>query len=529
MINHNYNWNEFLMKELQFCLENLDPHYIPSAKEASRGEGIIKEFERFAAIGELLADEKSRIMYKKVLAGRISTCFLDLEHYLSLRPFYTEKEWADYVGKSHASINIDANLFEYFYPYELLLYAYRDNKTEVKVENGDVVIDVGAFTGNTSIHFAQLTGKSGKVYAFEASPKTAEILSKNVDLANEIGVSNINVVQMAVSDKEETLRFPNEVALGNRAIGYGGIEVSAIPLDAYIKRNSIDKVDFIKMDIEGAEMAAIDGAREIIEKHSPKLAVSVYHKPDDLYKIPEKVLSINPNYEIYLNHGTRSLADTVMFFVPSKQVEHVGVGSSGDSDFSDIKSVYVAARNSHKRNIETMLFENVAAFLRLKHSINEIDPVYIMESLLPHVKWPLSNGGGRIVRRDEHSYRVTSHFSSIQVSLYFSMEQNKNRELIRSFLDNLKESDHTFPNLSIYEDRNRIPQLVLYFSIQQSKDPNLLRYGIHRYKGCSEQISDYLVLLIEKTLPFLVENGFVSGDTMYYWRGINSTLGEHKA
>ncbi len=77
-------------------------------------------------------------------------------------------------------------------------------------------------------------------------------------------------------------------------------------------------VSFIKMDIEGAEGDAIEGAQETIRKYHPKLALSVYHKADDLWKIPEQIFSIRKDYKIYLRHYTEGFAETVMYFVPSK-------------------------------------------------------------------------------------------------------------------------------------------------------------------------------------------------------------------
>ncbi|MDC0933867.1 FkbM family methyltransferase, partial [Arcobacteraceae bacterium] len=77
-----------------------------------------------------------------------------------------------------------------------------------------------------------------------------------------------------------------------------------------------DKIDFIKMDIEGAEQDAIEGASDIIKKDSPILAICIYHKAEDWYKVPQKVLNINPNYKIYLRHYMEGIFETVMYFIP---------------------------------------------------------------------------------------------------------------------------------------------------------------------------------------------------------------------
>lgn len=73
---------------------------------------------------------------------------------------------------------------------------------------------------------------------------------------------------------------------------------------------------FLKMDIEGQEMAALAGARNAIVEHQPRLAICVYHRFDDLWKIPERVLSYRSDYAIYLRHYTEGITETVMFFLP---------------------------------------------------------------------------------------------------------------------------------------------------------------------------------------------------------------------
>lgn len=77
-----------------------------------------------------------------------------------------------------------------------------------------------------------------------------------------------------------------------------------------------EKVTFIKMDIEGSELPAIIGAKNIIIKNKPKLAISVYHKYEDIFEIPEIILKYNPNYKIYLRHYATSDSETILYALP---------------------------------------------------------------------------------------------------------------------------------------------------------------------------------------------------------------------
>jgi len=78
-----------------------------------------------------------------------------------------------------------------------------------------------------------------------------------------------------------------------------------------------DKIDFIKLDIEGAEQDAIDGAKKTIKKYTPILAICIYHKAEDWYKVPQKVLAINDNYKLYLRHYMEGIFETVIYFIPT--------------------------------------------------------------------------------------------------------------------------------------------------------------------------------------------------------------------
>jgi FkbM family methyltransferase len=78
--------------------------------------------------------------------------------------------------------------------------------------------------------------------------------------------------------------------------------------------STLDPPTFLKMDIEGSEESALIGGRQMINEHAPKMALSVYHKVNDFWKIPLQVLEYQPNYQIRLRHYTESIYETVAFF-----------------------------------------------------------------------------------------------------------------------------------------------------------------------------------------------------------------------
>jgi hypothetical protein len=92
-------------------------------------------------------------------------------------------------------------------------------------------------------------------------------------------------------------------------------------IHTYIHTDKIDdivldkKVSFIKMDIEGAELEALKGAKNTIQNNYPKLAIAIYHKPDDLLNIPQYILSLNRNYKFYLRHYGYNSWETILYAI----------------------------------------------------------------------------------------------------------------------------------------------------------------------------------------------------------------------
>ncbi|CZU90928.1 FkbM family methyltransferase [Enterobacter ludwigii] len=92
----------------------------------------------------------------------------------------------------------------------------------------------------------------------------------------------------------------------------GETEVKINTIDALVN----EKITFMKMDIEGHECSALEGARQHIINDHPSLAICAYHLVDDFWKIPELVLSFRPDYHVYMRHYTEGVLETVFYFVP---------------------------------------------------------------------------------------------------------------------------------------------------------------------------------------------------------------------
>ncbi|QOR62206.1 FkbM family methyltransferase [Sulfurovum sp. ST-21] len=172
--------------------------------------------------------------------------------------------------------------------------------------NGESFADIGAFDGYTTKEFIKRCPNYKKVFLFEPEEKNMETAKNEL-----MSAYNIQFFKLGLSDKKETLRF--DVSGSSSKISENGaLTIHVDKLDDLIN----EEVTFIKMDIEGYEQRAIKGAKKIIQKYHPRLAISVYHKKDDFWKIPKLILNIRNDYNIYLRHYTEGISETIMFFIP---------------------------------------------------------------------------------------------------------------------------------------------------------------------------------------------------------------------
>ena len=167
-------------------------------------------------------------------------------------------------------------------------------------------VDGGGYVGDTASEVIKNYPDFKKIYLIEP-------IAENIRIAKrELGhYENIEFLTCGVSKTKETLFF-NEEKSFSTIYGKGTKSVEVDTIDNLVK----EKVDYIKLDIEGAEQDAIDGAKETIKRYKPILAICVYHKAEDWYKIPEKVLEIESDYDIYLRHYMEGIFETVMYFIP---------------------------------------------------------------------------------------------------------------------------------------------------------------------------------------------------------------------
>jgi FkbM family methyltransferase len=194
-------------------------------------------------------------------------------------------------------------------------YEYTDDAFRIGVKPGDVVIDAGACWGDTALYFANLAGPTGKVFSFEFT-ENVDIFKKNIAL-NPALASRITLIEKALWKNSHDQLFFNDCGPGTN-VSATHVEkngaVQAITIDRLVTEQGVEKIDFIKMDIEGAEQAALTGARETLSRWRPQLAITVYHNEmEDFTAIPRMLAAMELGYKFYLGHYTTYGEETVLF------------------------------------------------------------------------------------------------------------------------------------------------------------------------------------------------------------------------
>ena len=164
--------------------------------------------------------------------------------------------------------------------------------------NEEVFVDLGAYTGDSTISFLRNYGDSyKKIYAYEITPETYQILVSNLK-----DYPNVVCYLKGVGDTRSSLSVVNSSAdaSANTVFVSDNGTIPMVTLDEDIG----ETITIIKADIEGFEQEALLGAINHIKNDHPKLLISVYHKNEDLWKIPKMIKEIDPTYKFYLRyHG----------------------------------------------------------------------------------------------------------------------------------------------------------------------------------------------------------------------------------
>lgn len=241
-------------------------------------DGIFYELEKnkyeYLNIFNVLDDKISKEIYADVLRHRMT-----LDHCYTVRALG--------ISSNYGIQDFD----------ELVVKRFTENTS---------FYDVGGFDGQSTLDFISHAPNYKKIYFFEPDK---EILLNTQKRLKEF--SKIEFLQVAIGNKTAEIGF-DAVGGGSGYVSESGQEkVQMVCLDDYIH----DDDCYVKFDVEGFELSALQGCEKAIRKYKPMLSVSVYHKPGDIHILINQILSWNPTYKVYMRHYTGTYADTRAYFI----------------------------------------------------------------------------------------------------------------------------------------------------------------------------------------------------------------------
>jgi len=290
-------------------------------------ENSEKLFEAFS----LLKTERSRRLFLNLLAYRIGghhSIRINTRFDKESISFETFKASETFTESRVAAVGVFGKLRHYDFihkqkryiadclGFEYYLYRgqyfFEEETISIMPTEGDFVIDGGACLGDTAIVFGNAVGKPGKVFAFDPVENHLEVLMHN---ARQNPDCNIQAMPFGLSDADVECA---PIKLETYSPGFSSRNqlVPLRALDSLIIGGEIPRIDFLKLDIEGAEMSALRGAIGSIRKFRPKLAISLYHKPSDIFEIPLYIAKEFPFYSMYIDHYTIHNEETVLYCTP---------------------------------------------------------------------------------------------------------------------------------------------------------------------------------------------------------------------
>ena len=259
--------------------------------------------ENFKKVIDIFKDKEDKELFELIFCTR--ACLLD-------------DGMQDYANKNHG--------LKRYCERRNLYKQYLEKIVKDKIR---VIYDLGFFDGRNFLAYNKLLKNLEKIYAFEAIYN----ITKNQAMESIFKKENkVEIIEKALADREgEAVFCINKNILSGSALKeittkklntlhYSDYEekINLTSIDIYFKNNNIRPPDFIKTDIEGAEMSALKGAKETIEKYRPQLAISIYHSDSDFINIPLYLNKTLQDYTFKLGHYSRDNNETVLYAIPDE-------------------------------------------------------------------------------------------------------------------------------------------------------------------------------------------------------------------
>jgi len=241
--------------------------------------------------------------YNVISLEKLAETYTDEVIVITSSEFYAEIQ--DYLIKQ--SIPQDKIIMPYEYSYISDIEKQYFDEKFISLGNEEIFVDAGAYDLMSTIRLQKKCNSVKKSYAFEPDP---ENFNRCMRKKQKEDLSYIEVFPFGTYSSKTELKFVSD-SDASALSENGEITVPVVKIDEVCK----DKITFIKMDVEGSELESLKGASELIIKYKPKLAICIYHKPEDIYTIPLYIKSLVSDYKFYIRHYSNYAGETVLYAV----------------------------------------------------------------------------------------------------------------------------------------------------------------------------------------------------------------------
>ena len=315
---------ELLNKCRKLIGKKFDKNHIEKIESNDNFIKALINGENFNIFYDMLEDNTSKKFFKKAVIYRYMLAFYpkafgNIKNSIHLVFKYSIVNIFYWIFKRILFIiqrfkyPLEIEVFITFYIFGLKQY---NIKNIFEVKEDATIFDIGAWKGDTAYFFSKKCSDKAKIYAFEPDNYAFQILEKVKD---KYKLNNVIPQNILFSNIE------NEVDFISMIPNTPAIKKNAITIDKFVEENNIEKIDYIKMDVEGAERNILEGAIKTIKKFKPHLAIAIYHGGklfmEDFYDVPIFIKNvINEDYEYYIRTFHPAGLETILFCKPKDKI-----------------------------------------------------------------------------------------------------------------------------------------------------------------------------------------------------------------
>ena len=311
---------ELLNKCRKLINKKFDKNKIEKIESEDNFIKALIDGENFNIFYDMLKDDISKKFFKKAIIYRYMLAFYpeafgNIKNSMHLVFKYSIVNIFYWIFKRILFIiqrfkyPLEIEVFITFYIFGLKQY---NIKNIFEVKNDAVVFDIGAFKGDTAYFFSKKCSNKARIYAFEPDENNYKVLLK---IKDKYKLNNVIASNILFSNSETEINFLS------MDLNRPAVKMKSKTIDKFVEENNFEKIDYIKMDVEGAERNILEGAIKTIKKFKPSLAIAIYHGGklfmEDFYNIPIFIKNIiNEDYEYYIRTFHPAGLETILFCKP---------------------------------------------------------------------------------------------------------------------------------------------------------------------------------------------------------------------